>query len=146
VLDEAKNPKVDANDLYNFKRGMLKEFKDAPFEDFLTYINSDTLLFQWHKYPLPKTRYVDRSNLQKNVGPTRVFKYVPTNTHQTVNDSLEKECIIPVRTKPNTSDKQAEKLIKGGKNCTIAVQRKIRTFTFFLNRYLPQINNMRSLL
>lgn len=112
VLDEAKNPKLDINGLNNFERSVPKEFKDAPFSDFLTAIKMDTLPFKWSIYPLPKAKYVDRNDLPKNVGPTRIFKYVPIDTKQTVIDSLEEKGIIIIRTKPNTSSKQAEKLIK----------------------------------
>jgi hypothetical protein len=131
VLDEAKNPQVDANHLYNFKRSMPQVFKDVPLKDFLIGINADTLSFLWHSYPLPKARYVDRGHLPKNVGLTRVFKFVPINTHQTAIDSLEKEGIIPIRTKPNTSAKQAEKLIKRWKKLYDSRPKEDKNFYIF---------------
>ncbi|MFD1257197.1 hypothetical protein ACFQ3S_10345 [Mucilaginibacter terrae] len=112
VLDEAKILKLDLDALDNFKRSIPNEFKNIPFNNFLTVINRDTLPFKWSSYPLPKARYVDRYHLPKNVSLTRVFKYVPASTDQYIIDSLEKRGIIPIRTQPNTRSKKAEKLIK----------------------------------
>ena len=109
VLDDAKNPEFD---LDNFKRNVSKDLINIPFDDFVTAISKDTLPFKWSSYPLPKARYVNRAHLPKNTGLTRIFKYVPINTSQSVIDSLGKRGIIPIRTQPNTSAKQAERLIK----------------------------------